>query len=159
MLFNASSPLTPGMRTIASEQGIPTTEGSRAFVLNADMVLLVQAIDIGTRPSNVEEPISTFAVEPTQNSQPMDDEPASSHDAVAEDLLIKEAEEFLSKETVGAAVGNAGGGKKTIRLTDQSTGKIIEATIDTDEQGNIVNVVPVEPLDPDKDYGVGPSSR
>ncbi len=159
MLFNASSPLTPSMRTIAREQGIPTTEGSRAFVLNADMVLLVQAIDIGTRPSNVEEPISTFAVEPTQNSQPMDDEPASSHDAVAEDLLIKEAEEFLSKETVGAAVGNAGGGKKTIRLTDQSTGKIIEATIDTDEQGNIINVVPVEPLDPDKDYGVGPSSR
>ncbi len=56
-------------------------------------------------------------------------------------------------------MGNAGGGKKTIRLTDQSTGKIIEATIDTDEQGNIINVVPVEPLDPDKDYGVGPSSR
>ena len=97
--------------------------------------------------------------DPDWNRQPMNDAPAPSHDDVAEDLLIKEAEEFLSKEPVGAAVGHAGGGRKTIRLTDQSTGKIIEATIDTDEQGNIVNVVPVEPLDPNKDYGVGPSSR
>jgi len=53
MLFETSSPLTPTMRALAKEHGIPTTEGSRAFVLNADMVLLVQAIDIGTRPASV----------------------------------------------------------------------------------------------------------
>jgi len=52
MLFETASPLTPTMRALAKEHGIPTSEGSRAFVLNADMVLLVQAIDIGTRPAN-----------------------------------------------------------------------------------------------------------
>ena len=53
MLFETASPLTPTMRALAKEHGIPTSEGSRAFVLNADMVLLVQAVDIGTRPANL----------------------------------------------------------------------------------------------------------
>lgn len=61
MLFETSSLLTPRMRAIAKEHGIATTEGSRAFVLNADMVLLVQAIDIGTRPADLrmEDPTSS----------------------------------------------------------------------------------------------------
>jgi hypothetical protein len=54
MLFETASPLTPAMRSLAKEHGFKTTDKSRCFVLNADMVLLVQAIDIGTRPSNVQ---------------------------------------------------------------------------------------------------------
>lgn len=54
MLFETASPLTPAMRGLAKEHGFDTSEDSRCFVLNADMVLLVQAIDIGTRPSNVQ---------------------------------------------------------------------------------------------------------
>jgi hypothetical protein len=54
MLFETASPLTPAMRGLAKEQGFDTSEDSRCFVLNGDMVLLVQAIDIGTRPSNVQ---------------------------------------------------------------------------------------------------------
>jgi hypothetical protein len=54
MLFQTASRLTPAMRGLAKEHGLDTSEDSRCFVLNADMVLLVQAIDIGTRPSNVQ---------------------------------------------------------------------------------------------------------
>lgn len=53
MLFETASLLTPTMRALAREHGLKPSEKSRAFVLNADMVLLVQAIDIGTRPSNL----------------------------------------------------------------------------------------------------------
>ena len=53
MLFETASVLTPTMRALAKEHKIKTSANSRAFVLNADMVLLVQAIDIGTRPSNL----------------------------------------------------------------------------------------------------------
>ncbi len=53
MLFQTASPLTPTMRALAKEHGFNLSENARAFVLNADMVLLVQAIDIGTRPSNL----------------------------------------------------------------------------------------------------------
>jgi hypothetical protein len=53
MLFETSSPLTPTMRALAKEHGFRPSESARAFVLNADMVLLVQAIAIGTRPSNL----------------------------------------------------------------------------------------------------------
>ena len=53
MLFETSSPLSPTMRALAKEHGFDPSENARAFVLNADMVLLVQAIDIGTRPSNL----------------------------------------------------------------------------------------------------------
>ncbi len=54
MLFQTASPLTPAMRGLAKEHGLDTSEDSHCFVLNADMMLLVQAIDIGTRPSNVQ---------------------------------------------------------------------------------------------------------
>ncbi|MHC4447395.1 MAG: vWA domain-containing protein [Planctomycetota bacterium] len=53
MLFDTATPLTPTMRALAREHGFSPDEGARSFVLNADMVLLVQAIDIGTRPSNL----------------------------------------------------------------------------------------------------------
>ena len=53
-LFETASPLTSTMRALAKEHGIATAETSRAFVLNADMVLLVQSIDIGTRPANLD---------------------------------------------------------------------------------------------------------
>ena len=53
MLFETASPLTPTMRALAKEYGIKTTDKARGFVLNADIVMLVQAIDIGTRPANL----------------------------------------------------------------------------------------------------------
>ena len=53
MLFETASPLTPTMRALAKEHGFDPADSARSFVLNADMVLLVQAIDIGTRPSNL----------------------------------------------------------------------------------------------------------
>ncbi len=53
MLFETASPLTPTMRALAKEHGFTPSATARAFVLNADMVLLVQAIDIGTRPANL----------------------------------------------------------------------------------------------------------
>jgi len=93
MLFESSSLLTPRMRAIAKEHGIPTTEGSRAFVLNADMVLLVQAIDIGTRPADLrmEDPTSsadrvdrglkTAGVEPEGPAPSTEDAPAAADDA------------------------------------------------------------------------------
>ncbi len=53
ILFETASPLTPTMAALAREHGFAPTDQSRSFVLNADMVILVQAIDIGTRPSNL----------------------------------------------------------------------------------------------------------
>ena len=53
MLFDTATPLTSTMRALAREHGFSPDEGARSFVLNADMTLLVQAIDIGTRPSNL----------------------------------------------------------------------------------------------------------
>ena len=53
MLFETASPLTPTMRALAKEYRIPTSENSKGFVLNADLSVLVQAIDIGTRPGNL----------------------------------------------------------------------------------------------------------
>ena len=53
MLFETASLLTPTMRALAKEYGFKTSDKSRGFVLNADMGLLAQAIDIGTRPSNL----------------------------------------------------------------------------------------------------------
>ena len=42
------------MRSVANSQhGLNLTEGARGFVLNGDMVLVIQALDIGTRPSNL----------------------------------------------------------------------------------------------------------
>ncbi len=54
ILFEGSSVLTPFMRSAANSQhGLNLTDGARGFVLNGDMVLVVQALDIGTRPSNL----------------------------------------------------------------------------------------------------------
>lgn len=53
MLFNGASTLTSFMRSIASEHGFNLSDGAKCFVLNADLVLVIQALDIGTRPSNL----------------------------------------------------------------------------------------------------------
>jgi len=98
MLFETASPLTPSMRALAREHGFDTSEDSRCFVLNADLVLLVQAIDIGTRPSNVqmegpsqeteavvaeeekpEEPATTSEAEEADDAKP--EEPATTSEA------------------------------------------------------------------------------
>jgi hypothetical protein len=53
-LFEGASTLTPFMRTVANDQhGLTLSDGARGFVLNGDMVLVIQALDIGTRPSNL----------------------------------------------------------------------------------------------------------
>ncbi len=53
-LFEGASPMTYGMRTVANAQhGMTLAEGARGFVYNGDVVLVVQALDIGTRPSNL----------------------------------------------------------------------------------------------------------
>lgn len=54
MLFDCASPLTYNMRSIANSQhAMNLSEGARGFVFNGDMVLVIQALDIGTRPSNL----------------------------------------------------------------------------------------------------------
>lgn len=54
MLFDGASPLTYNMRSIANSQhGMNLSEGARGYVYNGDMVLVIQALDIGTRPSNL----------------------------------------------------------------------------------------------------------
>jgi hypothetical protein len=54
VLFNGASTLTPFMRSVANDQhGLNVSEGAKGFVLNGDMVLVIQALDIGTRPSNL----------------------------------------------------------------------------------------------------------
>lgn len=54
ILFEGASALTPFMRAAANSQhGLNLSDGAKGFVLNGDMVLVVQALDIGTRPSNL----------------------------------------------------------------------------------------------------------
>jgi von Willebrand factor type A domain len=54
ILFDCASALTFNMRSIANSQhGMSLSEGARGYVFNADMVLVIQALDIGTRPSNL----------------------------------------------------------------------------------------------------------
>jgi hypothetical protein len=53
MLFDGASFLTPFMRSVAGEHGFQLGEGAKCFVLNAELVLVIQALDIGTRPSNM----------------------------------------------------------------------------------------------------------
>jgi hypothetical protein len=53
MLFENSSLLTPFMRSVAREFSHDLGEGARGFVLNADLVMVIQALEIGTRPSNL----------------------------------------------------------------------------------------------------------
>ena len=146
MLFNTASPLTDTMRAIANEQGIPTTAGSRAFVLNCDMVALVQAIEIGTRPSNaaMDEPV----VPPAGGM-------LSDEDAAAAAALE------MDRYRAGAAAAPAtaaptAGGKTVVRLSIMETGKIVEATIELDKKGRIVSVLPALPIDPNMEYRLGP---
>jgi hypothetical protein len=53
MLFRISSPLPERIRQEAAKEGFSVTEGSRGFVFNADLVQLVQFLDLGTRASNL----------------------------------------------------------------------------------------------------------
>lgn len=48
-----SSPLPPHMRAYAGQEGLPVEETSRGFVYNADMVTVVQFLDIGTRATDL----------------------------------------------------------------------------------------------------------
>jgi len=52
-MFEGASVLTSLMRTIAQQHGFSLSDGAKGFVLNADMVLVVQALDIGTRAANM----------------------------------------------------------------------------------------------------------
>jgi len=144
MLFNTASPLTDAMRAIAQERGIPTTPGSRAFVLNADMLALVQAIEIGTRPSNavVDEPVESPA------DGMLSDEEAAAAAAV---------EMTRYRQRGAAPAGTSAGGTGPVRLSILETGKIVEATIDVDKKGRIVSVVPASPIDPKVEYRLGPA--
>ena len=53
LLFAISSPLPSYMRTAASAEGMPLSDGARGFVFNADLISVIQFLDIGTRPSNL----------------------------------------------------------------------------------------------------------
>lgn len=53
LLFETASELTPFMLGIAQEQGYNPEPGARGFVFNGDLALVVQSLDIGTRPSNL----------------------------------------------------------------------------------------------------------
>lgn len=150
MLFNTASPLTDAMRAIANEQGIPTTAGSRAFVLNCDMVALVQAIEIGTRPSNaaMDEPV----VSPTGGM--LSDEEAAAAAALEMDRYRKGA--AAAPAAAAATAAPTVGGKTVVRLSIMETGKIVEATIELDKKGRIVSLLPALPIDPNMEYRLGP---
>jgi hypothetical protein len=51
LLFNMSSSLTDYMRSLALQEGLAVSEASRGFVFNADIVSVIQFLDIGTRTS------------------------------------------------------------------------------------------------------------
>lgn len=53
LLFRLSSPLPEFMQGVARQEGFDATAGARGFVFNADMVSVIQFLDIGTRPSNL----------------------------------------------------------------------------------------------------------
>jgi hypothetical protein len=53
LLFRISSPLPDYMRSIAQQEGIAVSDGTRGFVFNGDMVSVIRFLDIGTRPSNL----------------------------------------------------------------------------------------------------------
>jgi hypothetical protein len=52
MLFANSSRLTPFMSATARHMGLNVSDEAKGFVLNADLIVLVQALDIGTRAGN-----------------------------------------------------------------------------------------------------------
>lgn len=51
-MFRMSSEFPEPVRALAADLGLPVTEGSRGYVFNADMVALVQFLDIGTRAAS-----------------------------------------------------------------------------------------------------------
>ncbi len=51
-MFRMSSEFPEPVSALAAELGLPVTEGSRGYVFNADMVALVQFLDIGTRAAS-----------------------------------------------------------------------------------------------------------
>jgi len=53
LLFRSSSLLPDYMRSIAQQEGISVSDGTRGFVFNGDMVSVIRFLDIGTRPSNL----------------------------------------------------------------------------------------------------------
>jgi hypothetical protein len=53
LLFRISSPLPDYMRSIAQQEGIAVSDGTRGFIFNGDMVSVIRFLDIGTRPSNL----------------------------------------------------------------------------------------------------------
>jgi uncharacterized protein YegL len=53
MLFGMSSIMPSQMRSQAASEGFAVAESSRGYVFNADLISLVQFLDIGTRPSNL----------------------------------------------------------------------------------------------------------
>jgi hypothetical protein len=54
LLFSTSSLLTPFMFQVATnEYGLNLSDGARGFVLNGDLTLIITALEIGTRPSNL----------------------------------------------------------------------------------------------------------
>lgn len=54
MLFNGASVLPEFMKSVARQDyGMNLPEDARAFVLNGDATIIITAIDIGTRPSNL----------------------------------------------------------------------------------------------------------
>ncbi len=52
MLCNISSELPEGILKAAKAEGFDVQPGSRGFTYNADLVQLIQFLDIGTRPAN-----------------------------------------------------------------------------------------------------------
>lgn len=55
VMFTVSSPLTPKMRATSEElMGTPVDDGARGLVYNADIAGIVQALEIGTRPANIQ---------------------------------------------------------------------------------------------------------
>jgi hypothetical protein len=52
MLYRNASYLTPFMTTTARQRGLTVDDEAKGFVLNADLTLLVAALDIGTRAGN-----------------------------------------------------------------------------------------------------------
>jgi len=53
LLFGMSSRLPDYMRQIARQEGFTVSDNTRGFAFNADLLSVIQFLDIGTRPSNL----------------------------------------------------------------------------------------------------------
>jgi hypothetical protein len=53
LLFRMSSLLPPHLQSAAQQEGYPITAETRGFGFNADLVALIQFLNIGTQPSNL----------------------------------------------------------------------------------------------------------